>query len=371
MHTAGIIALGLSGLLLLAQTKTESDSSFTALAANASQARDSDHLEEAAALYKKALALRPAWAEGWWYLGTLLYDQDAYAAAASALHKLVLLRPQDGNAFAMLGLSEVKLRRNQDALAHIQKGRHLGLSDDPRLRSAAMYNEGMLLLETGAFEQAQETLDALCREGVDQPELIMGLGSAVLGIPPSKMPPGDKSIRDMLWQAGWAEHFAAQRDQLAEALREYQRLAADFPKAHNVQFAYGRFLLDKHYDAEAVEAFSRELQNSPSHLLARLGIAAIEERTDPAAGLPYAEEAVKLNPKLAEGHYLLGMLLLDTGDAARAITELETAQRSTPDDPRIYFGLGRAYAKVHRDQDAARAREIFARLNKGSEEDRK
>ncbi|MBV9765960.1 MAG: tetratricopeptide repeat protein [Acidobacteriaceae bacterium] len=367
---SGIIVLALSGLLLLGQVNTESDSSFTTLAAKASEARDADRLDEAVALYKKALALRPAWAEGWWYLGTLLYDQDAYAGAASAFQKVVELRPEDGNAFAMLGLSEVKLGHNQDALAHLQKGRQLGLSDDA-LRNAAVYNEGVLLVESGAFQKAEETLDTLCRKGVDQPELIMALGSAVLGIPASKVPPDDKEIRDMLWQAGWAEHFAAQRDQPAAALREYQKLVADFPKHRNVQFAYGRFLLEKHYDAEALEAFKRELQNSPSHLLARLGIAGIDERTDPAAGLPYAEEAVKMSPKLAEGHYLLGMLLFDTGNTTRAITELETAQRSTPDDPRVYFGLGRAYAQVHRNQDAAHARAMFVRLNKQGEEDQK
>jgi predicted Zn-dependent protease len=148
------------------------------------------------------------------------------------------------------------------------------------------------------------------------------------------------------------------------ALAEYGRLAVGAPKFHNVQFAYGRFLLANHFDDQAVEAFRREIENSPQHLLARLGIAGIMVGTHPAAGIPYAEQAVQLAPGLAEGHYLLGMLLLGTGAVERAIVELETAEHKDPADPRVYFALGRAYAMAHRMEDAARARAEFARLSK-------
>src|SRR6266496_3039123 len=54
---------------------------FEMLAAQANQARESNRTQEAIALYRKALGLRPKWDEGWWYLGTLLYDGDSYADA--------------------------------------------------------------------------------------------------------------------------------------------------------------------------------------------------------------------------------------------------------------------------------------------------
>ena len=114
----------------------------------------------------------------------------------------------------------------------------------------------------------------------------------------------------------------------------------------------------------ALAAFRREIENSPQHLLARLGIAGILVETDPAAGLPYAQQAVELAPGLAEAHYLLGMLLLSTGALEKAIAELETAQHRDPADARVYFALGRAYAMAHRTKDAARARAEFARLSK-------
>jgi predicted Zn-dependent protease len=77
---------------------------------------------------------------------------------------------------------------------------------------------------------------------------------------------------------------------------------------------------------------------------------------DSRAGIPFAEEAVKLQPKYPFGHYLLGLLYFDTGGTVRAIPELEAASRLAPQEPQFYFALGNAYAKAGRKQEAARAR---------------
>jgi len=331
--------------------------SFEDLAARANEARQSDRTDEAASLYQKALARRPAWGEGWWYLGTLLYDRDDYSEAAAALQHAVKLNPQSGPAAAMLGLCEAKLDRGSDALVHLDAGLKQGAGADPALRRVVLYTKGTLLLAAGRFGDAQETLDMLAREGIAEDELIMALGCAVLGLKTA-----DGATHEIVRQAGWAEHFAAQGD-YTQAEREYATLAAQAPGFHDVQFAYGRFLLANHQDDRAVEAFEREIQNTPNHLLARLGIAGIKLQTGPAAGVPYAEQAVKLAPGLCESHYLLGALLLETGDTQRAIRELENARRLDPRQARVYFELSRAYAKVQRKEDAARARAEFARLN--------
>jgi tetratricopeptide (TPR) repeat protein len=337
--------------LLLGQTQTT-------LEEKAKAARESNRLDEAVVLYKKAVEQRPDWAEGWWYLGTMLYDQDAYAEAAGALEHAARLNPESAVAFAMLGLSEAKLGRDRDALEHIETGLKLGAGSQADLAPVLQYTKGTLLLAAGKFGDAQQTLDALARKGETQEELIVALGCAVLGIRTV-----DQSPRGIVRHAGWAEHYAA-RGEFTDAAREYAALAAEAPKFRDVQFAYGRFLLANHQDDKAVEAFQHEIENTPNHLLARLGIAGIKLKTDPAAGLPYAEQAVKLAPALAEPHYLLGALLLDTGDTDRAIRELEAARKLAPDEAKVYFELSLAYAKVQRKDDAARARAEFTRLDK-------
>ena len=147
------------------------------------------------------------------------------------------------------------------------------------------------------------------------------------------------------------------------ALSAYGELAKRFPKLHNVEFAYGRFLLNNHLDEEAAAAFKRELANSPQHLLARLGIAGALLAVDPETSRVYAEQAARLAPKLEDAHYLLGASLLATGEVAQSVSELETAEHLNPTDPRVYFSLAKAYKRLHRDYDAARAREEFVRLN--------
>ncbi len=351
-----------------AQKQSTSLQDFDRLAAQAAQARDANRLDEAVTLYRQALRSRPKWGEGWFYLATLLYERDSWAEAVQAFRKATDLDPKVGTAWVMLGLCEFKLGRFSDALEHIQQGRRLGTPTEPQFNYVMLYHEGILLLSKGEFDRARETLGLLSRQGVENEDLTTALGLSALRISFSNLLAGDSALHELVRRAGWVEGLAAQK-KFAEALSEYDRLATDFPKAQNVQYAYGRFLIESNQDEKAIAAFKREIENTPKHLSARLWIADTKLRLkDAAGGLPYAEEAMKLYPKAPLAHLLLGLLLLDTGQTARAITELETAEAAIQNDPKIYFALGRAYARAGRKQDADRARATFTRLNKQIEE---
>ncbi len=342
---------------------------FERLAAQATAAREASRFGDAIELYRRALSLHPKWDEGWWYLATLLYERDSYAEAARAFKEAAALQPKAGAAWAMLGLCEFQLGRYDEALADIHRGRQLGLAKNPELIRVMRYHEGILSLLKGEFETAQQTLGALSYEGLSSEDLIIALGLSVLRIPAlPKQIDANYRDRELIRRAGWAEHQAAQKN-VGDAQREYERLAADFPKTPNVQYAYGRFLLTRRSDEEAVVAFQREIANSPEHALARLQIAYIKlKNKDAAAGVPFAKEAVQLAPRLTLAHYLLGRLFFDAGRTAEAIEELETAQHLAPDEPKIYFALARAYTRAHRKEDADRARDTFARLNQLAEQ---
>lgn len=359
------MTLQLAALLAVLAVGLPAQSNFPALAKQAGAAREANQLEEAVGLYRQALAVNPGWAEGWWYLGTILYDRDQFADAATALRKATALNAKSPAARAMLGLAEAKSSQGQDALKQLQQALAMGVASDPNLGPVVLYTQGTLLLDGGAFDQAQEALDTLARQGADQPELLVALGQSVLGVRPQDAT--SPETREAVQSAGRAQLLAARRE-TRDALDAYTKLAADYATVHNVQFAFGRFLLANHQDDQAVEAFRKEIENSPKHLLARLGIAGILLTTDPAAGLPYAQQAAQMAPGLEEAHYLLGALLLATKDVAKAIPELETARRQDPADARVYFRLERAYTLAKRPQDAARARAQFARLNQAKPE---
>lgn len=361
MGRGAVVAFAVLAAASQPSTAQQSGSPSDDLAARAEQARLSDRTVEAIALYRKALDARPRWAEGWWYLATLLYDRGEHADAATAFRQATALSPDLGNAWVMLGLCEFQLQRHDEALAHIQKGRALGTSADPQFQHVMLYHEGVLLLDRSEFERAQETLGLLSADGVQNDELITALGLAVLRIRPSDPAGADPGARELIRRAGRAEHLAA-RKQYDESRQEYERLARDFSTTKNVNYALGRHFTATRRPERAIEAFEREIEQSPGHVPARLGIAAIKAETDPAAALPYAEEAVRLNPRVPLGHYLLGTLLLHTPEIDRAIAELETAERAVRDDPGLYYALGRAYARAGRTRDAQRARAIFTRL---------
>src|SRR5690349_15831324 len=95
-------------VLLLSTAATTPD--FTALSREATAAREAHKLDDAIQLYRRALRIQPSWAEGWWYLGTIQYDRNAYPAAREALGRLVKLQPKAGAGWLMLGLSEFETK---------------------------------------------------------------------------------------------------------------------------------------------------------------------------------------------------------------------------------------------------------------------
>lgn len=339
---------------------------FTVLSQRAAQARDENRLEEASVLYGKALALRPGWDEGWWALGTLEYDQDHYAKAAQAFEKLVALKASNGTAHAMLGLCQFELGKDQPALKNLLAAEKFGVVKDEQLHKVALYHLGLLQLRTRKFSVAKATLGQLAAEKVETSELTTALGQAALLIRPQDAAPEAAAGAAVVQRAGQAEIFMA-RKEFDRARETYAQVVKEYPDYPNLHFAFGRFLLDTHETSEAVEQFQRELERDPKDVNSMLELAAVRYQVDSKDGLKYAEGAVKLAPALPFGHYILGLLRLDTGDALGAIPELEIANKKFPSEATVYFSLGKAYARVGRKAEAAKARAEFLRLNAKAE----
>jgi len=346
-----------------APTSNGLNADFAALAARAEAAREADRPDEAIVLYQKAVELRPGWGEGWWWLGMLEYEGRAFGRSAEAFRKAAALNSKNGTARAMLGLSEFELGEDASALKHIQEGKDLGLPDDPQLRNVVLYHEGVLLRRAGMFKEALQRLHTLCFSGVQNPDLLQALGMVALWRSEPEAT-GDRDV-GVVARVGRAECLAGQK-KFDEARREYAAAARDYPTYPNIHYAYGWFLLGAEDMPAGYAELEREIKNNPGHVMARLQIAATRYKVDSAAGLPYAEEAVKLDPQSMLGHYLLGLLLLDTDDYLRAIPELETVQKAQPEFAKAYLALGAAYARAGREQDAARARATFQRLQEAA-----
>lgn len=344
-----------------AQNKSTLGGDFAAIAKQAGEARDAERLDDAAALYKKALALKPSWAEGWWSLGTIEYDRSNYSAAASAFRTLLPLASKDGNAHAMLGLCEFELADDASALRHLREATELGLADNPQFRIVVVYHYGVLLERTGKFQAAQGPLSSLCPDAAANRDVLTALGLSVLRVYPKSGPAEGTPVAAVVLRVGQAACHAWEK-QFDLARKEYSELVAEYPEYPGIHYVYGKFLAEVNDSAASLQEFQREIQNNPKDLNSRLEIAATQYKVDSAAAIPYAEEAVRLSPRLPFAHYLLGLLYLDTDQYLKAIPELEAAQKGFPNEPKIYFALGSAYSRAGRKQDAEKARAAFERL---------
>jgi tetratricopeptide (TPR) repeat protein len=342
--------------------RSTATSSFEQLTQRAAEARQAEKLDDAIKLYQQAVRQKPNWLEGWWSLGTIYYQLDRYSEGRDAFKRLVALEPKGGVGWAFLGLCEFQLKDYANALAHLLRGRELGLGKDSEIASVAFYHTGLLLNRAGQFELAFAVLGQAAKLQRESRAMFEAIGLTLLRLSylPNEMPPAK---REVVIKAGRAGFYMA-AEQRTQAAQEFSELLAAFPNEPNVHYAHGIFLMRDAPD-EGLQAFEKELQISPQHVFAMLQIAfEYIKRKDFNAGLLYAENAVKLEPNLFAGHNALGRILLELGPVERAIKELEISVRQAPDSPETHFALARAYTKAGRKAEAEKARNEFTRLDK-------
>jgi predicted Zn-dependent protease len=342
------------------QAPGQATGAFETIAKQANDARDADRPDDAVKLYRRALALNPRWTEGWWSLGTLQYDSDRYAEAELAFQKVATLDPKQGTARAMLGLCEFELGQSDRALKDIEASKTLGVLEDRQLRNVVVYHDAVLLQRTGQFEAAKAALTSLCLDSVRSNDVVEAFGLVALRMRDNAPPDPGTEAGSVVQHVGRAACLAGAKD-YDSAKSEFDQVLAHAPNFPLVHFAYGCALLDARDVDSAIREFEAEIAQQPKSVLPRLRIAVAEYKVDSARGLKFAEEAVALRPELPLAHYLLGLLLLDTGAYDRAVPELETARAAFPREARIDLALATVYAHVGRPQDASKARAEFAR----------
>jgi tetratricopeptide (TPR) repeat protein len=369
-----ILVLAISLLALCGSTIGNAETqSFDQLAARAQGAMEANQIPQAILLYQRAIALRPIWSEGWWYLGTMFFDANQLDKARDAfLHFVAVEHEQPGPGFGMLGLTEFKLRDYRRALAALERGRALGLGTNTAFVQKALYEDGILQNLFGQPEIALVRLTLIANQIAaahpDMPEdavlsdtdLLSGFGLAALRIPklPNEIP---SSRANLIQRAGHAQALVALQDRTA-AGQEMQQLVAQYPSQPNIHYMYGVYLL-KEDPPSAMRQFREELAVSPKSAVARIQLAFEFLRVGKyQQGLRYAREAVALVPDNFAAHVACGELWLEIGNTDSAIRELRIAVKESPGSPDAHYALSRALTAAGRSSEAAKQRAEFGRL---------
>jgi len=326
---------------------------FETLAKQADTARSQEHLPEAIRLYREGTKLRPSWSEGWWSLGTLLYDQDRFSEAGAAFEHLLAGNRQRGPAFAFLGLCEYETGNYDSALARFRSWASAGWGGTLEFRDVANFHFALLLIRDGRFVDSLYLLASVAPRLGDTPELFeaMGLASLRMKYLPENYPP---EKREQVWLAGKAALYGAQSPKDFGRADEYAaRLEARYPEQPEVHSFRGTLYGFEGKKVDAEREYRSELKISPNHAPVLVALATIDlDKADMDEAGVLARRAIDADSSNAEAHHLLGRVLLMKGDLQGSVSELETAKRLAPGSPAIRSHLAMVYSRLGRTQEA-------------------
>jgi tetratricopeptide (TPR) repeat protein len=308
----------------------DASTTFEALVKSATAARDSGRPGDAIRDYGRALEIRPDWSEGWWYLGTLQYDNDQYPEAIASFQKLVQLAPGAGPGWSFLGLCEFEIKDYPNSLQHLRKGQSLGEGDDPEITQVAKYHLALLLVRNGNFEEATGLLAAAFGQSQMSAQVKTALGLAMLRVPllPDEVDPSQDAL---LHAAGDVAARLAQND-TTTALEGFSGLLKDYPKAPYSHYAHALALSSAGRLKDAVEELREETRISPESALAFVEMSRLLLRMQhPQESVRAAEEALRLAPGSSAAHLALGQALKAAGKNEKSAQELAEAKKLEPE----------------------------------------
>jgi tetratricopeptide (TPR) repeat protein len=322
---------------------------------------------EAVELLNTGLKQNPEWREGWWRLGSVLYQADRYSQARPVFERLASLDPKVGAPWVFLGLCEFEGKDYGLALQHLERGQALGFPSELNLTGVARYHEALALVVTGKFEQAQVLLNFLAREKGTREEVIVADGLATLQIP--VLPKAIRETLDpgryaLIVKVGKAQQLIALR-KTSEAVAEYKKLIAQYPTFPGLHLIYASLLVQVNEFEEARAQFRLELKVNPKSMLARVRFVLLEldrEKNVSAEMASLAKEAVALEPGSYIPHYVLGLVLVRQGKLEEAAIELEVSRDLDPYSSRVRFELAKVDLRLDRKEAAAKEQKVFEEL---------
>jgi tetratricopeptide (TPR) repeat protein len=370
--------------------------SFDLLAQRARDAQQQNRSGEALDLFRQAVALRPAWDEGWWSIGMITYDRDNFTDCTSAFRRLRSLKPDLAPGWIMSGLCEYGLRQYDAAYRSLLQAELLGFEGSAELARVGRLHLILLLTKNSNFEHALMLCGLLFRSNTAPPETVAAAGLAGLFRPllPIEVPPEDRPLVQTVGEA----FAAAYAKPVPEAIAKFEAALQSYPNVPAIHYRFGAYLL-KNDPARGLAEIRRALEIDPAYVPSLLALSVESlDSGDYESAQRYAAKAAQAAPANYAPHLMLGRAFLlesksldlkaTAGNATpapktapagksvpakspskpsplkQALRELELAVKLEPDSQDAHFSLIAAYTMAGRATDAARERTQYERLRK-------
>jgi tetratricopeptide (TPR) repeat protein len=312
---------------------------------------------EAEEAWRAILKARPSNPEPYAHLGLLEARQAHYKEAAADYRKALAIGPSIPALRLNLGLA---LFKGGDLKGAIQEFEPL-LKQTPEsspdnLRLTILV--GMAHYGLAEYDKAAPYLKSASDRDPNNLSLLLALAHSYLW---SKQ---FSYVMDVYHRILALNAESAEADMLAgEALDEmkdsegaikmFRAAAAANPKEPDVHFGLGYlFWMRKQYP-EALVEFQAELDLNPNHAQALTYLGDCDlVLTHPMLAQPLLEKAIQVDPAIALAHLDLGVIDADAGLQANALRELTAAEKLAPNDVNVHWRLGRLYRAMGNQQKA-------------------
>jgi tetratricopeptide (TPR) repeat protein len=322
-------------------------------------------LEEAAAIqqFKAAIAIDPeilirdpASYSAFNIFGLCLMSDGKYEEARRAFERVIHINPRYVPAHVNMGNVLVALRRDAAALNEFLEAITMQPND-----LLALKNIGLIYGRQEKFDLAMKYLERARRLAPRDLEINVALAGAEISagkglearrviaelVGAVELGPKNRETLGLLWLDKGEPQNAA------DLVRDDPGLAAQFytigyEKAET-EFDAGRYqstrkILEAIRDLRTPDAAFHDLLGSAYYAI-----------DDPKKASQEFQQAVRLEPADPEHYFKLGMVFLKHRTADPAIYVYETALKSRPDVPKLWFGLGLSHYLAFRPKEAEQA----------------
>lgn len=295
-----------------------------------------EHFKEAAALYRKALALGPPVASVRLNLGLALFKAGELKQAIQEFEPLLKDQPGNPQLTTLTGMAHFGLAEYQAAV--------------PYLKEAAAQDAQNLPLRLALAHSCLWSKQSQC---------VLDVYKEILALAP------ESAEADML--AGEALDDMKDNEGSTKMFRAAVKAN---PKEPNAHFGLGYLLWTQKQYPEAASEFQAELANDRDHVQAMVYLADADiqmNRMDDAK--PLLEKVVKASPEIGLGHLDLGIVYSEAERNEEALRELTLAAKLLPEDVNVHWRLGRLYRALGKKDEAKAEFDKASKLNKAADED--
>ena len=297
--------------------------------------------DEAIKLHKKAISLRPDYAEAYNNLGNNFKDQQKFNEALEAYQKAIYIKPNYAQAYNNLGSTLRDKGKLPEALNACKKA--ISIKPDYAL---ALNNMGHILSDQGKFVEALKAFKKAILIKPDYVDVYNNMGNVI-----KYQGDLDKAIeayqKAISIQPDYPDAYSnianifVEQGKLDNAIDAYKKVISLKPIDSLAYNNMGKILTDQGYIGKAIEALKRAIMLKPNYAFAynNLGVA-LEIKGDFEEAIEAFKQAISLKPDYVTSYVNIGKIFKDQGKLDEAIEIYKKAISLDPNFADAYINMG-------------------------------